>query len=260
MIVGISRPPATTEALIRLLSVMFCDSKRLQNRIEVESVESWCLPMLADACRLCLCIAWSQYTNLCHRKRSWSSSLVSPGCRDWSIARSVMTDCFPGKQVLMKTYVDLIVFRMCFLVYQLRAKMNFGVCCPIISILFDFLWYLMVFDGLWWLFSVLFVNGIDSVHSPLLASSSKSSLQRSPLEPSGCCGSSVQRRPGSSMKCPGGTGEDWDSQEIIGDPDEIQLPSTSYIFLVIWCHLMSLVIISPVTQCYQYATHIFSLP
>jgi hypothetical protein len=35
------------------------------------------------------------------------------------------------------------------------------------------------------------------------------------------------------MKCPGGTGEDWDSQEIIGDPDEIQLPSTSYIFLVI---------------------------
>ena len=109
-----------------------------------------CLPMLADACRLCLCIAWSQYTNLCHRKHSWSSSPVSPGCRDWSIARFVMTDCFPGKQVLMKTYVDLIAFRMCFLVYQLRAKMNFGICYPIISILFDFLWYLMVFDGLWW--------------------------------------------------------------------------------------------------------------
>lgn len=50
-------------------------------------------------------------------------------------------------------------------------------------------------------FRFLVISAFPS-HCPLLAVFSRSSLQRSPLAPSGCWGSSVQRRPGSSMKCP----------------------------------------------------------
>lgn len=119
----------------------------------------------------------------------------------------------------------------------------------------DILWSLMVFDGLWWLFSVLFVNGIDSVHSPSrswrpVPSRHSSGRLWSPVD---AVAAPCNEDPEARWSALGEPGRD--SQEIIGDPDEIQLPSTSYIFLYLPSHLMSfesLVIISPVTQCYPY--------